>query len=293
MTNRLDLDRAYLQAVLSWLDNRLERDVKRWQLAGQNPSDRFRGLYISQEEAAALSKRKVGTHWGTDVALPADEAQRLSKEEQACLAEIERLEKQAEEQDVRLRLVALKDIFGLDTFEWQALIVCLAPQLDLRYERIYGYLQNDVTRVHASVDLILNLLRSEGLSRLDDLHYFEPQMPLRFFQLLEQVEPVDDHSSRLRQAFTVAPGVIGWLLGSYSPHAALGEQAEYIEFSPEQHQASLAPFLKAPRRITEALERLALLYDAWGKPAPAGEWKQKLAAFQQTTKAVEKKGAQP
>jgi len=35
------------------------------------------------------------------------------------------------------------------------------------------------------------------------------------------------------------------------------------------------------------------LYDAWGKPAQAAEWKQKLAAFQQTTKAVEKKGAQP
>ena len=29
------------------------------------------------------------------------------------------------------------------------------------------------------------------------------------------------------------------------------------------------------------------------KPAQTAEWKQKLAAFQQTTKALEKKGAQP
>jgi hypothetical protein len=54
-------------------------------------------------------------------------------------------------------------------------------------------------------------------------------------------------------------------------------------------RASLAPYLNALRRITESLERPAQLYDAWDKPAQAAEWKQKLAAFQQTTKAAEKK----
>ena len=49
------------------------------------------------------------------------------------------------------------------------------------------------------------------------------------------------------------------------------------------------PILNAPRRITEALERLVQLYDAWGKPAQAAEWKQKLAEFQQAAKATEKK----
>jgi hypothetical protein len=58
-------------------------------------------------------------------------------------------------------------------------------------------------------------------------------------------------------------------------------------------QASLPPILNTPRRITESLERLVQLYDAWGKPAPAAEWKQKLATFQQAAKAAERKGAQP
>jgi hypothetical protein len=61
----------------------------------------------------------------------------------------------------------------------------------------------------------------------------------------------------------------------------------------QQRQTSLPPYLNAPRRITESLERLVQLYDAWGKPAQAAEWKKKLAAFQQTTKAVEKKGERP
>ena len=35
---------------------------------------------------------------------------------------------------------------------------------------------------------------------------------------------------------------------------------------------------------------LVQLYDAWGKPAQAAEWKEKLAAFEQAAKATEKKG---
>ena len=45
----------------------------------------------------------------------------------------------------------------------------------------------------------------------------------------------------------------------------------------QQRQASLPPILNAPRRITEALERLVQLYDAWASPSklPSGKrnWK--------------------
>ena len=57
-------------------------------------------------------------------------------------------------------------------------------------------------------------------------------------------------------------------------------------------RAILPPFLYPERRLAESLERLVQLYDAWGKPAQATEWKQKLAAFQQASKAADKKGAQ-
>ena len=84
--------------------------------------------------------------------------------------------------------------------------------------------------------------------------------------------------------------------------ASLAGQWNYADAEPlllqsceglQQRQASLAPYLNASRRITESLERLVQLYDARGKPAQAAEWKQKLAAFQQANKAVEKKGVQP
>jgi hypothetical protein len=39
------------------------------------------------------------------------------------------------------------------------------------------------------------------------------------------------------------------------------------------------PAAKRPRRITESFERLGQLDDAWGKPAQAAEWKQKLTVW--------------
>lgn len=60
-----------------------------------------------------------------------------------------------------------------------------------------------------------------------------------------------------------------------------------------QRQATLPPYLNAPRRVTESLERLVQLYDAWGKPTQAAEWKQKLAEFQRANKVSDSKSKTP
>ncbi len=228
MTETTALERQYLQAVLAWLDARLEAEVRRWQLAGQNPADRFRGLYISDADALALTQRGVGSHWGTGIALPAEDEQALNQAQQSALSLVQSLEEQARKQNIVLRLKQLQETFGLSPFEWWAFIVCLAPGLDLRYERIYSYLQDDITRVSATVDLFLNLLLPGDPARLDALRCFEQRAPLRFFRLLLPVEEPGKHPNTLRQAFRVAPGIVDWLMGAYSPSAALGEWAEYV-----------------------------------------------------------------
>jgi hypothetical protein len=43
----------------------------------------------------------------------------------------------------------------------------------------------------------------------------------------------------------------------------------------------MPPYLNATRRITESLEHLTQLYDAWGKPDQAAAWREKLAKFEQ------------
>ena len=53
------------------------------------------------------------------------------------------------------------------------------------------------------------------------------------------------------------------------------------------------PYFNPTRRVKESLERLVQLYEAWGKPAQAAEWKMKLDEFRQTTKATTQDESRP
>src|SRR5260221_5066840 len=177
MTAPTDLSLDHLQAELARLDVRIQREVRRWQLAGQDPTDTFRGLKVTDEEVQGLLARPFGTSWGQSVDL-ADEAEAYAAAEVEAGQSAQALTDMAAARGQTLRLSHLAEACGLDPFELDAFLVCLAPVLDLRYERLYGYLQDDVTRRRASVNLILDLLCAPGPERLLQLARFSDDAPL-------------------------------------------------------------------------------------------------------------------
>ena len=259
MSSEIGLDQAYLQAALSWLDARLELSVRRWQLAGQDPSDRFRGLHISDEKALQLAQPIALP------SLPAKEEKALQKQENVALKEMQKLEKKALDSGFTPRLKALQNIFEITSFEWWAWIICLAPTLDLRYERIYGYLQDDVTQTAAGTDLILNLLLPEAhLSRFEYLPAFSPQGNLRASRLLIPIDSSAKPANNLRQAFRVSTSLVNWLFGEYIPSARLGTNVEFYPSAAELPDAELvrvfAPPELPPLESIQSLKPLISLY---------------------------------
>src|SRR5919202_1569654 len=89
------------------------------------------------------------------------------------------------------RFERLAQLFELDAFEQEALLICLAPDVDLRYERLYAYLQDDVTRRRPSVDLVLRLLQPVGEARVDAREALGPGGRLQRRGLLTPVVPDD------------------------------------------------------------------------------------------------------
>src|SRR5512146_464991 len=67
------LSKRYLQNLMAGIDIRLRRAVRRWQLAGQDANDAFRGLYVSDAQADALMDRPFACNWGQTAQLDADE----------------------------------------------------------------------------------------------------------------------------------------------------------------------------------------------------------------------------
>jgi AAA+ superfamily predicted ATPase len=65
---------------------------------------------------------------------------------------------QATPPEVPLRLRRLTQVLPLSEAERDALLLCLLPELDARYRRLYGYLQDDVSQASPPVELLLQLL---------------------------------------------------------------------------------------------------------------------------------------
>jgi hypothetical protein len=141
---------AYLYGRLALIEARVRGAVERRRAVDPDPNDRFRGLYISDAQVDQLLTGRV----------PIDEGP-VPELEQA-LARLEARADLAEGSGADLRLRRLTASFGLDRLEVEILLIALAPDLDPRFERLYAYLHDDVSRRRASAGLALELGASSG-----------------------------------------------------------------------------------------------------------------------------------
>jgi len=84
----------------------------------------------------------------------------------------------------------------------------------MKYERLYSYLQNDVTKKRPSVDLVINLLCPSIEEKLKAREYFSPTAPLIRNRLLYLID--DGHEGQiplLSRTIKVDERIICYLLG--------------------------------------------------------------------------------
>ena len=224
-----DLNLRHLQLELSRIDVLLRRELLRWQRAGQSPADDFRGLYLSDEQAASLMERPLGASWGQTVALSPEEKRDFAAAFVKATREAERMARRMRQQNTPPRLDVLTAVCGLDRFERDVFLLCLAPALDLRYRWVYGYLQDDITRRYPTVNLALDLLgEPAGVERLSLLARFADDAPLFRWRLLEKSAAGDEHAPLLAHALHPDAGVVSWLLGDYRPGGRLAPYARLL-----------------------------------------------------------------
>jgi len=134
---------AHLLGRLAALEAAVQAAVESRRAVDPGIDDPFRGLYLGEEDV----DRVLG---GVPRPGPSPAARdRRDRAEQDADAD------EAAGADLRLRRLA-RDV-GLDATDIDLLVVALAPDVDHRFERLYGYLHDDVTRRRASVGLALEL----------------------------------------------------------------------------------------------------------------------------------------
>ncbi len=173
----------HVLAELTRLDLLLRVQVWRIRQAQTDGAD-LQAFYITEAEIDALIERTIATPIWASVALPAEQVAELQATLDAMDKQITQQVAASQAAGVSLRLNALVQQFGLSAFDRDAILVCLAPELDLRYTRLYAYLHNDVTRTYASVDLLLNLLCPHLETRLAMRSRLHAAAPLRRYNML-------------------------------------------------------------------------------------------------------------
>ena len=120
-----------------------------------------------------------------------------------------------------MRLRRLAAGFALTPLDVDILVVALAPDLDPRFERLYGYLHDDLSRRRPSVGLALELCGHDGMSAAGHgrLH---AGAPLVRWGLLE-VE--DAGRTLLTRSLRVPDRVVSFLLGRDEPDPRVGRLA--------------------------------------------------------------------
>jgi len=184
-------------------------------------SDEYRGLVISEPEIQSLleSGEFLHHHWHKQAAVE-DKLDPLDRKMDEIRKTITQRMELTAKAGRRLALPYLADRFGLSAAEVDLLLIALAPELEPRYETLYAYLQDDVTRHRPGVNLALNLISRSEREKLLVRRFFSPGAPLPHFRMIElEQEQHDMHPTLLRKFMKVDDSLVSFLLDH--PPAAL------------------------------------------------------------------------
>ncbi|MEP7200072.1 MAG: ATP-binding protein [Chloroflexota bacterium] len=176
----------YTLALLARLDLLIRREVLNLrQQQPQQMDDEFRGLYIANEEVDALLDNQAAVAAVLSTPRPPSEVlAALDASLSAANVRLADIETQARECGETLRINRLCQLFDLSDLERAVLVICLAPEINLKYERLYAYLHDDVTKKRPTVDLVMRLLCRTVAERVTARQAFESDAPLVKWELV-------------------------------------------------------------------------------------------------------------
>jgi len=203
----------HVVAQLERLDLLIRAQVWRARQRNGSDEDGLAAFYIPEGEVDALLERPLGVPSWATLPLPADVREAVQAGLDRMSAEIAGRAAASTREGVVLRLDLLAERFELTDFDVDVVLACLAPELDRRYERLYAYLQDDVTRGEPTVDLLLNLYCPDLATKVAARGRFSPAAPLLGHHLVQLADAPDPRSATLLgRTVRLEPRIAGFLL---------------------------------------------------------------------------------
>lgn len=168
----------------------------------------FHGLYISDDEVVSFLKDSRSRYVWSDP----DPGSEPSDFVLSGLRIGEKIQ-ESRKRGIVLGLDHLAVAFGLTRSDLDILVLCMAPELNSGYERVFAYLQDDMTRRKPSVGLVMDILGPTFQERMTVRGRLTKKSPLVGKRLIHvAADPSFPESPFVSRCLHVDERIAAWLL---------------------------------------------------------------------------------
>jgi hypothetical protein len=270
----------HLKDELRCLDLRIQLQLLKLRIKGRaNPLEQFRGLVLSEEEIGGLLARHVGQSDDDEIDQSSDPELLATRR---ALAEIEsdirEIRSTTLKQSRSLPFSDIARLFHLTPLEEQCLIICLAPEMDNKYQKLYAYIHDDITLKKPTIGLVLDLLCPTFRQKISVRAWFAPQAPLLKYRLLQVFDGAPDgYAAFPSRPLKIDGRIVDYLLGFDTLDDRLASVARLVlprvklkrVALPEDLQAKASRFVRA--HFAETTSDSARLMFSLRGPVGAGK----------------------
>jgi AAA+ superfamily predicted ATPase len=207
----------HLWHVLEWADQLVRAQTVRWRKTiAANKQEQYWGMvHVTDQEVGMY----LQAPFMRANELPQELVESLLPYWNTAQTIVDLIEKRLQKtpDSITLRLLQLEKLFGLSSLEIAVLLVCLLPELDGRYRRLFGFLQDDASRTRPGVELVLQILQPISSNGQTARSVFNESAALRTNHLLQITDLSGGSDPLSAHALSVDVRVVDYLLGSDQP----------------------------------------------------------------------------
>lgn len=218
----------HLRDELELLNVCLFREVRR-RNQKNSQLDLLQGLVVNEQDVIEILTKPPGT---VQIAGSDDDPEQLNVLR-------ERIGKRKESEPRITSLTQLAALFQLERIEELCLVLCLAPEIDPRYSRVFAFLQDDVTRKQPSIELALKLFCEDIQESLVARSLFSGGSLLFRNRLLHFAQPTDRQLPLPQRSLKIDDRIAGFLLQTPQVDDCLVNWVEIIPHGNHQTPAAL------------------------------------------------------
>ncbi|MEC4675488.1 MAG: ATP-binding protein [Nitrospirota bacterium] len=212
----------HLYDELGLLNLRLLRELRIRKKLNHETQDATKGFFVTEEEVLSILQSSAGME---SMKMNAPEIDSIGRTVEEVSSEIAAKISNTGSNAEFFPLVRLSRIFGLTPFELGALIIAIAPEIDRRYERIYGYFNDDITKKAPSVDLVFDLLCPDTRDKMAAWRFFSQDAPLLYFDLIHLTDAQKEGGS-LSVGFRIDERIKSFIAGNRDRNATVSNLAQ-------------------------------------------------------------------